>query len=365
MAKTKLAPRPPKAHGSSAPGASHFSGAFDPRNAQWRALLREEIIDPAEPLIDAHHHLWNKPGQPYMLEEYLADAATGHNIRASVFVECGAYYRRHGPELMNRLGEVEFANGIAAMAEGAVGNDVLVANAIVGTADVTVGAEVGRLFDAQIAAAGGRFKGIRLITKWDEDESLNNGRFIIPRGLLADPDFRAGFAELGRRGLSFDAMVYHPQLPEVLDLARAFPESRIVLNHIGGLIAATPTYSARREEAIEDWKRGMQALAGCPNVHVKLGGLGMPYLGFGLETLDAPAPSERLAEVWGPYFRFCIDTFGPARCMFESNFPPDRESVDFPIIWNAFKRVASSSSDTERHDLLFGAAARFYRMQID
>ena len=175
MAKTKLAPRPPKAHGSSAPGASHFSGAFDPRNAQWRALLREEILDPAEPLIDAHHHLWNKPGQPYMLDEYLADAVTGHNIRASVFVECGAYYRRHVPELMNRLGEVEFANGIAAMAEGATGNEVLVANAIVGTADVTVGAEVGRLLDAQIAAAGGRFKGIRLITKWDEDEALNNG----------------------------------------------------------------------------------------------------------------------------------------------------------------------------------------------
>ena len=133
MAKTKLAPRPPKAHGS-AQGASHFSGAFDPRSAQWRALLREDIIDPAAPLVDAHHHLWNKPGQPYMLGEYLADANTGHNIRASVFVECGAYSRRHGPDLMNRLGEVEFANGIAAMAEGSAGNAVLVANAIVGTA---------------------------------------------------------------------------------------------------------------------------------------------------------------------------------------------------------------------------------------
>ena len=363
MAKTKLAPRPPKAHGSSAPGASHFSGAFDPRNAQWRALLREEILDPAEPLIDAHHHLWNKPGQPYMLDEYLADAVTGHNIRASVFVECGAYYRRHGPELMNRLGEVEFANGIAAMAEGAAGNDVLVANAIVGTADVTVGAEVGRLFDAQIAAAGGRFKGIRLITKWDADESLNNGRYIIPRGLLADDDFRAGFAELGRRGLSFDTMVYHPQLPEVLDLARAFPESRIVLNHIGGLIAAAPTYVARREQAIEDWKGGMKALASCPNVYVKLGGLGMPYLGFGLEKLDAPAPSERLAEVWGPYFRFCIDTFGPARCMFESNFPVERASVGYRELWNAFKRLAAEYSEAERHAMFAGTAIEVYRLE--
>jgi predicted TIM-barrel fold metal-dependent hydrolase len=363
MTKSKLVLRPPKPH-SGAPGASHFSGAFDPRNAQWRALLREDIIDPAEPLIDAHHHLWNKPGQPYLLNEYLTDANTGHNIRASVFVECGAYYRRHGPEFMNRLGEVEFANGIAAMAEGTAGNAVLVANAIVGTADLTIGAEIGQLLDAQIAAAGGRFKGVRLITKWDADETLNNGRYVIPRDLLSDHDFRAGFAELGRRGLSFDAMIYHPQLPEVLALARAFPESRIVLNHIGGLIAATSTYRGRHAEAVEDWKRGMSALASCPNVYVKLGGLGMSYLGYGLEKLETPAPSAQLAEVWGPYFHYCIDTFGPARCMFESNFPPDRESVDFPIVWNAFKRVASAYTTQERQALLFDTAARFYRMQL-
>jgi predicted TIM-barrel fold metal-dependent hydrolase len=246
-------------------------------------------------------------------------------------------------------------------ASGSCGN-TLVCAGIVGTADLRAGAEAGAALDAQIAAGGGRFRGIRFITKWDADEELNTGRYAPPRGLMQDRAFRAGFALLAPRKLSFDAMVYHPQLLELADLARAFPDTTIVLNHVGGLIALTRTYLARKDEAIAQWRSSMAELAKCPNVFVKLGGLGMPYLGFGFEKLEAPAPSERLAAAWGPFFEHCIDKFGPHRCMFESNFPPDRESADYPVLWNAFKRIAGRYSADEKRALFRGTAAKAYRL---
>jgi predicted TIM-barrel fold metal-dependent hydrolase len=336
----------------------------DTDNAAWRARHREAILDPQQPIVDAHHHLWERGASRYLLDEYRADAATGHDIRASVFVECGAYYRKGGPELLAPLGEVEFANAIAATAASGSCGKTLVAAGIVGTADLTVGAEAARVLDAHMAAAPERFRGIRLIVKWDADPALNNGRYAIPRHLMRDPDFRAGFALLAPRKLSFDAMVYHPQLPELAELARAFPDTTLVLNHVGGPLAGTPAYAGRREEAMAQWRAGIVELARCPNVFVKLGGLGMPYLGFGLDELDAPAPSERLAQAWRPYFEHCIEAFGPNRCMFESNFPPDRASVDFPVLWNAFKRVAARYSEAERRALFHDTAVRAYRLQL-
>jgi predicted TIM-barrel fold metal-dependent hydrolase len=220
------------------------------------------------------------------------------------------------------------------------------------------------VLDAEIAAAGGRFKGIRFITKWDADEELNTGRYKPQPGLMADKAFRAGFAELARRKLSYDVMVYHPQHGELADLARSFPDTTIVLNHVGGLIAYTRTYAARKDAAIADWRASMSALAKCPNVHVKLGGLAMSYLGLGFDKLDKPASSETLAASWGPLFKHCIDSFGPDRCMFESNFPPDRESVSYAVIWNVFKRIAAGYSPTEKHALFYGTAARAYRLNL-
>ncbi|HKA44368.1 MAG TPA: amidohydrolase family protein [Burkholderiales bacterium] len=333
--------------------------------AKWLSLHREEILEPDLPIVDPHHHLWERPGNRYLIDDFLGDVQRGHNIRASVFVECGAFYRKTGPELMVPVGQVEFANGVAAMAASGSYGSTLVCAGIVGTADLRAGAEVARALDAQMAAAGGRFRGIRFITKWDADEDLNTGRYKPPRGLMQDRAFRAGFATLAQRQLSFDAMVYHPQHPELADLARAFPDTTIVLNHIGGLIAHTRTYLARKEEAIAQWRSGIAELAQCPNVFVKLGGLGMSYLGLGFDKLEAPASSERLAAAWGPLFAHCIDKFGPARCMFESNFPPDRESVDYPVLWNAFKRVASRYSTDEKHALFHGAAAKAYRLHLD
>ena len=334
-------------------------------HSDWLALHREEVLEPELPIIDPHHHLWVRPGNRYLIDDFLADAQSGHNIRASVFVDCGSFYRKNASELMAPVGEVEFANGVAAMtASGTYGN-TLVCAGIVGTADLRIGAGVGQVLDAEIAAGGGRYRGIRFITKWDADEELNTGRYKPQPGHMQDRSFRAGFAELAARKLSFDVMVYHRQIPELADLARAFPDTTIVLNHIGGLLAWTRTYAARKEETIAEWRASMAELAKCPNVFVKLGGLGMSYLGLGFDKLDAPASSERLAQAWRPLFRYCIDRFGPERCMFESNFPPDRESVAYPVIWNAFKRVAAGYSADEKRALFHDAAAKAYRLNLN
>jgi predicted TIM-barrel fold metal-dependent hydrolase len=332
------------------------------RRARWRAQLVEEIIDPQRPIIDAHHHLWLRPNDDrYFLDEFLADATTGHNIVASVFVECGQMYRQDVDPLLAPIGEVEFANGIAAMSASGQFGSTRVAAAIVGTADLTVGTDVARILDLQMQASP-RYRGIRLTTKWDADDDLNTGRYVIPRGIMADADFRAGFAMLEPRRLSFDAMIYQTQLGELADLARAFPGTPIVLNHIGGLLAFTRTYVARKDEAIAQWRSGIAELARCPNVMVKLGGLGMSYFAHGYDQRATPATSTELAAGWGPCFEHCIEHFGADRCMFESNFPPDRDTVGYAVLWNVFKRVASRYSEAERHALFFGTAQRAYRM---
>ncbi len=335
------------------------------RRLQWLSQHKEEILEPDLPIIDAHHHMWVRAGNRYYLEDFLAEAQTGHNIKASVFVECGSFYRKNASALMAPVGEVEFANGVAAMAASSTYNSTLVCAGIVGTADISVGAEVAQVLDAQIAAGGGRFRGIRVSTKWDADDDLNTTRYTYARDLMQDKDFRAGFATLGPRCLSFDAMIYHPQILELADLARAFPDTTIILNHIGGLLAWTRTYIARKDEAIANWRSSMTELAKCPNVYVKLGGLAMPYLGLGFDKWDKPATSTQLAASWGPLFKHCIDQFGPARCMFESNFPPDRDSVSYPVIWNTFKRIAAGYSASEKQALFYGAAAKAYCLKLD
>lgn len=334
----------------------------DKTRTKWRSLHREPILEPQLPIIDPHHHLWTRPGDRYLLDDLLADTASGHNIRATVFVDCGSFYRKSGPPHMAPVGEVEFANGIAAMAASGAFGDTLACAGIVSTADITVGAEVAEVLDAQIAVTPARYRGIRVSTKWDADDELNTTRHIVPNDIMADAQFRAGFATLAPRKLSFDAMIYHPQILELADLARAFPDTTIILNHIGGLIANTRAYVARRDEAVADWRAKMIELAKCPNVFVKLGGLGMAYFELGYDKLAAPASSAALAEGWGPLLHHCIDTFGPARCMFESNYPPDRDSVDYPVLWNTFKRIAARYNADEKHALFFGAAARAYRL---
>lgn len=360
---TKLHPRPPQQMKHTSIYA-HGGAEERARRTRWREQLVEPVLDPQRPIIDAHHHLWLRPNDDrYFLDEFLADANTGHNIVASVFVECGQMYRQGVEPLMAPVGEVEFVNGIAAMSASGQFGRPRVAAAIVGTADLTVGAGVARILDAQMQAST-RYRGIRLTTKWDADDDLNTGRYLVPPGLMNDPDFRAGFAMLGPRNLSFDAMIYQTQLSELADLARAFPETTIVLNHIGGMLAFTKAYVARKDAAIAQWRAGMAELAKCPNVVVKLGGLGMSYFAHGYDRRATPATSEELAAGWGPFFDHCIEHFGATRCMFESNFPPDRDSVGYAVVWNMFKRVASRYSESEKHALFFGTAEQAYRMTL-
>jgi predicted TIM-barrel fold metal-dependent hydrolase len=262
---------------------------------------------------------------------------------------------------MRPVGEIEFANGVAAMsASGGYGKPRVCAG-IVGHADLTLGSRVEPVLAAHIRAGGDRFRGIRHITAWDADPSIRNPAYSPPRGLLGDKAFREGFAVLGRLGLSFDAWLYHPQIGELADLARAFPATRVVLNHVGGPIGIG-AYAGKRKEVFAAWAASIAALADCPNVCVKVGGLGMRMGGFGFHEKAEPPSSGTLAAAWRPYVETCIEAFGPSRCMFESNFPVDKISGSYALYWNAFKRLASGASAADKAALFRDTAKRFYRL---
>jgi L-fuconolactonase len=343
----------------------------------WLEQTIEEAIEPAMPICDPHHHLWDYPDsmpedrvpvfarqfRHYLLPELLQDIAGprgGHNIVKTVFVECSSMYRKTGAPEMAGIGETEFVNGIAAQSFSGLYGGTEAAAGIVGFVDLTLGDGAGRVLDAHLAAAPGRFRAIRHNSTWDEANRLT-ARVSRPN-LFAMPEFRSGFAQLKKHGLSFDAWLYHHQLGELLDLARAFPDTQIVLNHIGGPLG-TGTYAGKRDEVFHEWRHGIAALAACPNVAVKLGGMGMPVLGFGWHERVKPPTSQELAEGMAPYLTWCIDKFGPDRCMFESNFPVDKRSFSYTLVWNAFKLFSRGYSGTERSALFHDTAVRLYRLQ--
>jgi predicted TIM-barrel fold metal-dependent hydrolase len=330
---------------------------------EWLARRTEAILEPELPIVDPHHHLWDRPGWRYMLDDLLADTNSGHNIVASVFVQCRSMHRAHGPEEMKPVGETEFVNGVAAMsASGQYGSAKLCAG-IVGHADLRNGGRVRAVLEAHIAAGGGRFRGIRHITAWDADPVLMNPAYAPPPGLMADRSFREGFAALAPLNLSFDAWLYHPQIAEVTALAQAFPGTPICLNHVGGPLGIG-TYAGRRDDVFATWSQSIRALAQCPNVVVKLGGMAMRINGFDFHEKADPPASEALAAAWRPYVETCIDAFGVARCMFESNFPVDKGSYAYAPFWNACKILARGASAAEKTELFSGTAARFYRLDL-
>jgi predicted TIM-barrel fold metal-dependent hydrolase len=297
-----------------------------------------------------------------LLEELLQDTGGGHRIVQTVFVECRSMYKRGGPEEMQPVGETEFVQDIAAQSTSGQYGMTAVAAGIVGFADLTLGAMVAPVLEAHIAASRNRFRGIRHISTWDASPDIvSSSTRTSPKGLLLDPKFREGFACLQKYGLSFDAWLYHPQLMELVDLARAFPDTPIVVNHIGGPLGIGP-YAGKRKEVFQDWKRGMAALATCPNMVVKLGGLGMPRCGFGWHERATPPSSAELAEAMAPYYRWCIEQFGVDRCMFESNFPVDKISYSYHVLWNAFKRISEDFSPQERGALFYETAVKVYRL---
>ena len=333
----------------------------DPGPGGGFAPAAEEILDPALPIVDPHHHLWDHPGQRYLLDEWLADTGSGHRIESSVFVECMAFYREDGPPALRPIGETEFANGVAAMAASGRYGPTRACAAIVGHADLRLGVAVREVLEAQIAAGNARLRGIRHTAGWDADERVRRSHSNPPPQLYLDRRFREGFAELAPLGLSFDAWQYHPQLPELIALARDFPQTTIVLDHVGGPLGIGP-YAGLAEATFARWKRDIAELAGCPNVVVKLGGLGMKVGPFGFHRRGVPPTSLELAEAYRPWIETCIEGFGAARCMFESNFPVDKVSVSYPVLWNAFKRLAAGASADERAALFSATASRVYRL---
>lgn len=345
------------------------------------ADMTEAILEPELPIIDPHHHLWDlrplmgafpEPRHPfiasialspyYTFNELRADTDSGHNVIGTVFMECGAFYRADFSDDMKVVGEVEYVNGVAAQsASGLYGNSRL-CHAIVGHADLTRGSDAGRTLDALAAAGGGRFRGIRHAAAWHADPDVLGPPFHHPAGLYLDSRFREGFAELGKRGMTFDAWLLEPQLDDLLSLAKAFPDQPIVLDHCGTPLGMGP-YRGRLHERFDAWRAKIRAIAGCQNVSVKLGGLAMSFAGMPDHGPASGLSSEVLAAMWRPYIETCIEAFGHDRAMFESNYPVDKWGAPYPVLWNAFKRLTLGASAEEKRALYAGTAARFYGIE--
>jgi predicted TIM-barrel fold metal-dependent hydrolase len=346
-------------------------------------MTTETILEPELPIVDPHHHLWDrrmapepppeiashpflvaiKPARRYLLDELLADTGSGHNVVATVFVECGAFYKADGPVELRPVGETEFVNGVAAMSASGVYGPTRACAGIVSRADLLLGDGVAAVLEAHIRAGNGRFRGIRNSASFDEDKAVLGPLNRVEAGLYRSDRFREGFKHLGRLGLSFDAWLLEPQLPDVIDLARAFPDTTIVLDHVGTPLGRGG-YEGRREERFPIWRENIKELARSGNVVVKLGGLAMAFCNFPSFLKEPRAASEVLAEEWRPCIETCIEAFGAERCMFESNFPVDMGSCDYATLWNAFKRLAKGASAAEKAALFAGTATKVYKLDL-
>jgi L-fuconolactonase len=331
----------------------------------WLALTQEPTLEPEIPICDPHHHFWDLrperiPYQRYLLHELIADVNQGHNVRSTVFIETRAMYRPDGPVELRPVGEVEFVQGLAAASASGLYGPTRAAATIIGHANLNLGERVEPVLEALQAASPNRFRGIRHTVTWDPHPEVGNRE---KEGVLADERFRAGAAVLARMGLSLDTGLSFPQLPELADFAKALPDLTIILNHLGGLNRSGP-YANRDDEVLPIWRRGIAAVAECPNVNVKLGGIGMPRLGFDWHSWTKPIGSEELANSMAPFMSYCIEQFGPDRCMFESNFPPDKVSFSHHILFNAFKRFSKGYSASERAALFHDTATRVYRIDV-
>jgi len=348
-------------------------GRIFPPNKEWLAKRpAEAVLEPDLPIVDTHHHLWNRlsadlpqganvtPGaNEYLLKELLEDLNSGHKTIATVFLQCHAMYRASGPEEMKPVGETEFVTGIAAMAASGNYGDIRVCEGIVGFADLTLGARVETVLEAHIRAGGGRFRGVRHSAAYDADPII--GSATNEPGLYHRADFRAGLAKPFNLGLSLDAWVFHTQLQDVVDLARAFPHGNIIMGHCGGVLGYGP-YGGKRDEVYAVWKHGVTELAKCPNVSMKLGGQMMRMAAYDYLNIPVPPTSEEMAAHWRPYHEPLIELFGADRCLYESNFPVDKMGASWVSLWNSYKRVTAGASAAEKVALYSGTARRVYRL---
>lgn len=350
-------------------------------------VIDEPILEPERQIIDAHHHLWVQPEEAlvateardtimargfapifrasarYLLDEFLADVQSGHNVMASVFVDAHTMHRAWGPELFRSVGQTEFVRGVAAMSGSGLFGKTQVCAAIAAGVDLTLGDAAEPVLEAHVGAGGGLVQSVRVFALYDGDAQIF-GEGAVKAGVLLDEKFRQGLRLLPKFNLAFEALVLEPQLRDVIDLARAFPNIGIILNHIG-IPIGIGEYRGRREERFPVWRKAIQELAACDNVTVKLGGLGMLFGGFPSFLSQPAAGSDQLAAEWKPYIDTCVEEFGAERCMFESNFPVDRGTAPYPVIWNAFKKAVRGASEDEKDALFFQTAARVYNIGSD
>lgn len=327
----------------------------------WLAKNVEAPIEPERPIIDPHHHLWERPKARYLFHDLLADVSAGHNIRATVYIQCRSMHRADGPPELQPVGEVEFAAGAAAMAESGHYGDCRICAGIVGCADLTLGDDVGRVLDALEAGANGRLRGIRFPMAKSSDPAIVGSVTDPPEGLMRAESVAAAARAMGRRGLVLDTWSFQTQLKDLALLASRAPDTVIVVDHVGGVLGIGG-FKGRRAEAFPEWRADMAALAAMPNTRVKLGGLAMHTCGFGFETAALPPGSEALAAAWRPYVETCIELWGVERAMFESNFPVDKGQVGYTNLWNAFFRLSAGASEAEKDRLFRGTAAETYRL---
>lgn len=334
-------------------------GRISPPREDWLARApAEPILDPGLEIVDTHHHLWLNRGQ-YMLDEMLADTGSGHTVTATVFIECRFNYRQSGPAELRSVGEVETVAAIAQSCERTRPKAPRIAAGIVGYADLTLGDRVEPILAALIEGGQGRFRGVRNSAGWHEDPVIGNNHHGAGPGHYLRADFRRGLGRLTAMGLSLDALVFHHQHADLLDLARACPDANIIVNHTGMPLGYGP-FQGRQAEVYEIWRKRLPEIAACPNVSMKLGGMMMRLASLDYNAMPAPPSSQELAQHWRPYIEPCIEWFGPERCTFESNFPVDKMGIGYAALWNAFKHIAAGASIEAKTQLFSGTAKRIY-----
>jgi predicted TIM-barrel fold metal-dependent hydrolase len=328
-----------------------------PGSPEWLDLIREPIVDPERSIVDPHHHLWRRPGNEYLLEDLWHDTQTGHRIEKTVFVECGACYRESGPEHLRCIGETEFVRELAEASARESGKATIAA--IVARADLCLGDAVEDVISAHVNAAGGLFRGIRHSGACDPHPEALTIPGRAPAGLYARSDFRRGLKRLGELGFTYDTWHFHHQNGDFAALARAVPDTLMILDHFGTPLGVG-AYADHREEIFERWRDDLRDIAACPNVVAKLGGLAMPDNGFGWDRAPAPPTSDEFVAAQARYYLHTIDVFGPERCMFESNFPVDKRSLSYPVLYNGLKKIAARFTAQEQDAMFRGTATRVY-----
>ncbi len=344
-------------------GGPDWGGVMPPNESFLAKAPKEAALEPDLPIIDTHLHLWQLfPEQPYLWKEHATDVeVSGHNVVSSVYVECNAFYRTSGPEYLKPIGETEHATKQAYEAARASITESKIAEAIVGFADLTLGDRVEETLYAHMAASDGRFRGVRQRAKWDPDPSVRGSWGERQPHLYLSDSFQAGFSKLGPLGLSFDASIYHPQLPDVIELAKRFPDTSVVIIHSASPVGHS-SYAGRESENHANWCKWMRELAELPNTSVKMGGILMNVASWDFTKAERPLNSEELAQLWRPWIEPCIEFFGPERAMVSSNFPVERVGLPYGTIWNMFKRITAGYSPDEKRYVYSQTAKQIYKL---